>query len=56
VLEAPTSLEINFRTIEVGLHCSFTLKRVAYIRYITACWVKYPAVQGTDETLQLNTD
>jgi len=23
VLEAPTSLEINFSTIEVGLHCSF---------------------------------
>jgi len=23
VLEVPTSLEINFSTIEVGLHCSF---------------------------------
>jgi len=23
VLEAPTSLKINFSTIEVGLHCSF---------------------------------
>jgi len=23
VLQVPTSLEINFSTIEVGLHCSF---------------------------------
>jgi len=49
VLEVPTSLEINFSIVEVGLHCSFHLKRLADI---TACWVKYPTLQRTDETLQ----
>jgi len=52
-LEVPTSLEINFSTIEVGLHCSFHPEKLAYI---TACWVKHPTLQRTDETLQLNTD
>jgi len=31
VSEVPTSLEINFSTIEVGITVVFTLKRLAYI-------------------------
>jgi len=29
VLEVPTRLEINFSTIEVGLHCSFYLEKTS---------------------------
>jgi len=29
VLEVPSSLEINFSTIEVGLHCSFYLEKTS---------------------------
>jgi len=29
ILEVPTSLEINFSTIEVGLHCCFHPEKIS---------------------------
>jgi len=55
VLEVPTRLEINFSTIEVGLHCSFQPEKTSLYHSLMG-EIRYPTVQRTDEILQLNTD
>jgi len=52
VLEVPTSLEINFNTIEIGLHCSFYPEKTSLYHSLLG---EISYITRADETLQLNT-
>jgi len=53
VLEVPTSLEINFSTIKVGLYCSFYPEKTRLYHSLLG---KISYRTEKDETHQLNTD
>jgi len=53
VLEAPTSVEIYFSTIKIGLHCSFHPEKTSLYHSLLG---EIYSTRTDDQTLQLNTD